>query len=76
MQLAGMILIASWALIGILLPVLAYIFDKMRGIDDKDAMISTGRYDSHISAIQITILLSAAIRSGYYSKCYWANKVE
>lgn len=52
MQLTGMILVASWAIIGILSPVLAYVFDKLRGINDKDAMISTGRYDSRISAIQ------------------------
>ena len=55
MQLIGMILIASWAIIGILSPVLAYVYDKLRGVEDKDAMISTGRYDSRISAIQITI---------------------
>lgn len=55
MQLVGMIFVASWLLISIMPSILAYLFDKLRGVDERDAMISTGLHDSRISAIKIVI---------------------
>lgn len=64
MQLIGMILVALWVLIGIMSPIVAYFFDKMRGVDAQDAMVSTGIHDSRISAIQIVIFSLPVLGSG------------
>lgn len=53
MQAIGMILIASWAVIGILSPILGYAYDKLRGIKDSDSLFSTGRSEMRHSTLMI-----------------------
>jgi len=50
-----MLLIAIWAGILLLSPLLSFVYDKLRKVKDSDAKISTGYSDIRHSNIQIFI---------------------
>lgn len=67
----GILLVAAWAVIGILSPIFGYLIDKYKGTTDKDAKFSTGYSDMRVSTMKILIytlpLLIAGIILNYFN---------
>lgn len=55
METLGMVLIASWAVLGVLSPILGYVYDKLRKVNGSDSKFSTGRSDMRHSTLMILL---------------------